>query len=325
MPRRPSGGRRFIKHQPLSFSPFMRSLALASRRKLHHHHQQEDSQRSGELMSFDQKLPTLSKKEQKEQLSDSSDEEDSQGDVQADFEFFDPKPTDFNGVKILLKNYLDDKEWDLSSFVDLVLEQTTVGTVVKVADDEDESVFAVVSALNLARYKEHKCFRELKEFLLQVCSEKSVAKDLEAMLEKKAQGVGVLVSQRVMNLPPQLLPPLYDGLFDEVSWATEDEPTEELRGSFRFKWYLLVTKIYKLKNPKQRKPRRGEEEEEETVFLKPEDELFLQLSSWSFTYPMRSQLVTSHEMKNYQLMGLVMAVEAKRIPEFRQMLNSLID
>lgn len=75
------------------------------------------------------------------------------GDVQADFEFFDPKPTDFNGVKILLRNYLDDKEWDLSSFVDLILEQTTVGTVVKVADDEDESLFAVVSALNLARYK----------------------------------------------------------------------------------------------------------------------------------------------------------------------------
>lgn len=74
-------------------------------------------------------------------------------DVQADFEFFDPKPTDFNGVKILLQNYLDDKEWDLSSFVDLILEQTTVGTVVKVADDEDESVFAVVTALNLARYK----------------------------------------------------------------------------------------------------------------------------------------------------------------------------
>lgn len=75
------------------------------------------------------------------------------GDVQADFEFFDLKPTDFHGVKILLQNYLDDKEWDLSSFVDLILEQTTVGTVVKVAEDEDESVFAVLTALNLARYK----------------------------------------------------------------------------------------------------------------------------------------------------------------------------
>ncbi|ESQ39084.1 hypothetical protein EUTSA_v10001552mg [Eutrema salsugineum] len=319
MPRRPSG-RRLSKHKPLAFSPFMRSLALAStsRRKLPH---PEDSQE----MSFDEKLPNLSRKGKKEQFSDSSDEEDSQGAVQADFEFFDPKTTDFNGVKILLQNYLDDKEWDLSSFVDLILEQTTVGTVVKVADDEDEAVFAVVSALNLARYKDSKCFRELKEFLLKVCSEKNVSSDLELLLEKKAQDVGLLVSQRVMNLPPQLLPPLYDGLFDEVLWATEDEPTEELRSSFRFKSYILVTKIYKLKNPKQKKPRHGEEENEETIFLKPEDELFLELSSWSFTFPMRSQLVTSQEMKNYQLMGLVMAVEAKKIPEFRQMLNSLID
>lgn len=65
------------------------------------------------------------------------------GDVQADFEFFDPKPTDFNGVKILMKNYLHDKEWDLSSFVDLILEQKRVGTVVKVADEEEDesSVF----------------------------------------------------------------------------------------------------------------------------------------------------------------------------------------
>lgn len=80
--------------------------------------------------------------------------------VQADFEFFDPKPGDFPGVKLLLQNYLDNKPWDLSGFVDLILEQTTVGTVVKSGDqdeeeegdDDDEGLYAVVSALNLGRY-----------------------------------------------------------------------------------------------------------------------------------------------------------------------------
>ncbi|KAG2332128.1 hypothetical protein Bca4012_018293 [Brassica carinata] len=237
----------------------MRSLALASksRCKLHHHHQ-EDSQQ----MSFGEHSLILK-----------------------------AKPTDFNGVKILLKNYLDDKEWGLSSFVDLILEQKTVGTVVKVADDEDESVFAVVSALNLARHKENQCFREVKEFLLKVCLEKNVASsDLELLLEKKAQDVG---------------------------------PTEELRSSFCFKSYLLVTKTYKLKNPKQRKPVK---DDEETIFLKPEDDLFLELSSWSFTLHMRSQLVTSQEMKKYQMMGLVMAVEAKGfLNSDRCLILSLID
>ncbi|VVB13107.1 unnamed protein product [Arabis nemorensis] len=240
-------------------------------------------------MSFNEKFHNLSSKGKEEQLLESSDEEDSEREVQADFEFFDPKATNFHGVKILLQNYLDDKEWD----------QTTVGTVVKVADDEDEALFALDS----------KCFRELKEFLLEVCPEKNIASDLELLLEKKGKRCcGLLVSQRVMNLPPQLLPPLDDGLLDEVSWATEDEFSYEIRGSLRFKSYILVTKIYKLKNPKQKIPRRGEEDNEETIFLKLEDEIFLELSSWSFTFLVHSQLVTSQE--SLVLMVILAAEEA---------------
>lgn len=75
------------------------------------------------------------------------------GTIQADFEFFDPKPDDFHGVKVLLQTYLDNKQWDLSGFVDLILGQPTVGTVVKIANDEDEGIYSVISALNLKRYK----------------------------------------------------------------------------------------------------------------------------------------------------------------------------
>jgi len=56
-------------------------------------------------------------------------------------------------VKTLLQNYLDNEEWDLSAFVELILEQSTVGTVVKIEDDEDEGIFALVTALNLYRYR----------------------------------------------------------------------------------------------------------------------------------------------------------------------------
>ncbi|EFH47319.1 hypothetical protein ARALYDRAFT_487162 [Arabidopsis lyrata subsp. lyrata] len=248
MPRRPSGRRRLSKYQPLAFSPFMRSLTFAStaRRKL-----------PLPDISFDSKYPNLS-------IIGKSN----------------------NCWNPLMKKTL--RERYILSWI---------------ADDEDDALFALVTALNLARYKashlveviimfkgvcsylllcfaDNKCFRELKEFLLKVCSEKNVASDLELLVEKKAKDVGLLVSQRVMNLPPQLLPPLYDGLFDEVSWATEDEPTEQLRGSFRFKSYILITKIHKL-------------------------------TSWSFTFPIHSQLGTSQE--------------AQEIPEFRQRLKSLID
>ncbi|BBH08690.1 CDK inhibitor P21 binding protein [Prunus dulcis] len=216
----------------------------------------------------------------KNEHSESSDEEEFDGTVQADFAFFDPKPDDFHGVKTLLQTYLDDIEWDLSGFVDLILEQTTVGTV------------------------DHKCFMDVKEFLLKVSQAKDVIDDLRSLLGKEAESVGLLVSQRVMNLPPQLLPPLYDALFDEVSWATEDEPTEELRNFFRFKFYIIVSKVYKHKNAHQKKGMSASDEE--IIYIKPEDEIF-------------------HELRDYQQMGLVMAVKTDKIPAFRQQLKSFIE
>ncbi|GAY48698.1 hypothetical protein CUMW_113690 [Citrus unshiu] len=309
------------------------------------------------LSSKDKGIPkhTL---EGKSDLSGSSEEEGSEGVVQADFVFFDPKPDDFHGVKILLQTYLDDTQWDLSGFVDLILAQTTVGTVVKIEGDDDDTPFSI----------DHKCIKDLKEFLLKVCQEKDVIRDLRLLMGEQAHDVGLLVSQRVVNLPPQLLPPLHDALFDEVSWATEDEPTAELRNSFRFKCYLLVSKIYKVflswhlstapyiliinffllmigfnnaklkhKNANQKNNRNlirrsGSDSGDGIVYIKPEDEIFHKLSLWSFSFPMHTQQVETQEaravsshlnftLKDYRLMGLVMAVETAKISTFRQQLH----
>lgn len=261
----------------------------------------------------------------KSKQPESSDDEEFEGVVQADFAFFDPKPDDFHGVKVLLKTYLDDKQWDLSGFVDLILGQTTVGTVIKIEEDEDDGVYAVATALNFGRYKDYKCIMELKEFLLKVCQEERILHELRSILGEQAHDVGLLISQRVANLPPQLLPPLYDALFDEVSWATEDEPTEDLRNSFCFKSYLFVSKIYKHKNADQKQALMSSSTDEAMIYVKLEDEFFHKHSSWSFTFPLRTQQLAAHELKNYRLMGLVMAVEATEVSTFREQLRCLID
>ena len=38
-------------------------------------------------------------------------------------------------------------------------------------------------------------------------------------------------------------------LFDEIEWATHDEPTEELKNSFKFKKYLFVTRLFRDDEP----------------------------------------------------------------------------
>ncbi|XP_057949677.1 protein BCCIP homolog isoform X2 [Malania oleifera] len=324
MPRKHSRASLLLKSRPITFSPFARSIALAAsayKLKCYMHH--PSFERKSPLHSAGNGYMRHDLEEESEQY-ESSDEEVSGGVIQADFAFFDPKPSDFHGVKILLQTYLDDTQWDLSSFVDLILGQSTVGTVVKIEDAEDDGLFCFITILNLGRYKNHKCITEVKEYLLKVCQNKDVADDLRSLLGKQAHDVGLLVSQRVSNLPPQLLPPLYDAIFDEISWATEDEPTEELRDSFCFKFYLLVGKILKHKNADQKK---GASccSDESIVYFNAEDEIFHKLSTWSFSFSLHKQQLASSEHRNYRLMGLVMAVEADKISTFRQQLRSLID
>ncbi|KAL1364444.1 hypothetical protein HN51_012636 [Arachis hypogaea] len=316
MPRRPRTHSQQPRTLPFTFSPFARALARMASPMPKRQHQHS---------KFDEKPTPASKSSLKEKAKEyESSDEEFEGVVQADFSFFDPKPNDFHGVKTLLQTYLDDKEWDLSGFVDLILAQTTVGTVVKIEDDEDEGLFAVVSALNLWRYREQKCITEVKDFLLSKArQEKGITDKLRLLLEEQARDIGLLVSQRVLNLPPQLLPHLYEALFDEVSWATEDEPTEDLRKSFQFKHYIILSKIYEHKNiVKKRKP--SSDDDEAIIYVKPEDEIFHKLCSWSFCFPLRAQQLAPPELKNYRPMGLVMAVEAGKIPAFRQELGSLI-
>ncbi|KAL9232039.1 hypothetical protein vseg_007187 [Gypsophila vaccaria] len=253
----------------------------------------------------------------------SSEEETNEEVVQADFAFFDPKPNNFHGVKTLLQSYLDDKQWDISGFADIIIAQTTVGSVVRIEDDEDEGLFAFLTALNLGRYKNHQCIAEIKDYLLKVCPEDGPTGKLKALLEDQAEDVGLVVSQRVTNLPPQLLPHLYDALFDEISWATEDEPTEDLRKSFRFKHFVLVTKLYK--KIAHNKKGSSTSSDEDVIYVKAEDELFHQLCSWSFTFPLQTQPPAAQELKNYRMMGLVMAVKADKSPTFRKKLRALID
>ncbi|PIN20567.1 Isoamyl acetate-hydrolyzing esterase [Handroanthus impetiginosus] len=324
MPREPRRHRQSLRRRPLTFSPFARAMAMATLSKKARREiiQEPKLQAKDFPTSSGNGFPNHGKDETEQ--SHSSDSEQFEGVVQADFAFFDPKPSDFHGVKVLLQTYLDNKHWDISGFVDLILGQPTVGTVVKIENDEDDGVYSVVSALNLGRYKNSKCITELKDYLLKLCQDMNVIDKLKSLLAEQAHDVGLMVSQRVVNLPPQLLPPLYDALFDEVEWATEDEPTEVLRSSFRFKFYLIISKIYKHKNADQIKGT-TKSGDEALIFPKPEDEIFLELSSWSFSFPLHSQQVTTNELRNYRLMGLVMAVEASKVPIFRKQLHSLID
>ncbi|KAL0372726.1 UNVERIFIED_CONTAM: protein BCCIP [Sesamum calycinum] len=136
-------------------------------------------------------------------------------------------------------------------------------------------------------FEDNKCIIELKDYLLKVCEDMDVIPNLRNLVGEHAKDVGLVVSQRVVNLPPQLLPPLYDALFDEIEWATEDE--------------------HKNANAKKGMAESGEEA---IIYIKPEDEIFLELSSWSFSFPLHAQQVTTNEASIVTTLSVWLLIES---------------
>ncbi|KAI3894693.1 hypothetical protein MKX03_031623 [Papaver bracteatum] len=145
-----------------------------------------------------------------------------------------------------------------------------------------------------------KPIKELKNFLFRACKEKVTVGDLRMLLNEQAHDVGLLVIKHVNDFPPELLTPLYNILFNEVAQAAKHE----------------------LINANQRKGTSKSDSDEPIIYAWPEDEVFHKLSSWTFTFPLRSR--PTDEMKNYKPMGLVMALEAKKVLTFQKELQSLI-
>ncbi|KAG6520779.1 hypothetical protein ZIOFF_017839 [Zingiber officinale] len=60
------------------------------------------------------------------------------------------------------------------------------------------------------------------------------------------------------------------------------------------------------------------------IYVKPEDEIFQELSSLSFTFALRAVRPSPSEMKNYKEKGLVMVIDASEVSKFREKLKCLL-
>ena len=232
-------------------------------------------------------------------------------------------------MKALLQSYLDGTAYACSELVDTLIKQvcnwqlwlqfiepcdhqqpgirssgtdlqSSVGTVVKSADGSDP--IGLLSVLNTQRYKDLGALAQIRNYLIQNCTNNETKTALQqvkrcnppgastkiaaherdycamlgcccsagsAVQAWGSSGTGLLVSERLINCPPQVAAPLQQALFDEIQWATEDEPTQvittltglesaclmlspevpdpgwqELRDSFKFERYVAASRVF---------------------------------------------------------------------------------
>ncbi|GAB5590405.1 Mss4p nuclear export [Umbelopsis nana] len=175
-----------------------------------------------------------------EDSDDSQDEE--QEIVDVDFEFFDLDAIDFLAVKRLLVQLLSaDAEFlNISDMADLIVAQKAVGSTVKV-DGKESDPYALLTAININVHKDHTGVKGIAEYLLSKCPMKNaalgaqVAQILLPREPNPGHDTAIVISERLLNMPVQIMPPMYKMLIEEMS---KNE-------GFNFEWYVFVSKTFK--------------------------------------------------------------------------------
>ncbi|OLY84198.1 Protein bcp1 [Smittium mucronatum] len=176
--------------------------------------------------------------------SDSGSESEDSNDmdiVNVDFDFFDPKDIDFHAIKRMVSTmFADDQDmFDTSELANMIVNQKLVGSTVKVSGEDDPYAFLTVLNMNSAS---NKIMDQIKKYLLDKCSRfassETRSKFSEIMSTSSTDRVGLLINERLVNMPAQIVPPMFKMLFEELEWAINDnEP-------YDFDYYILIAPIY---------------------------------------------------------------------------------
>lgn len=123
--------------------------------------------------------------------------------------------------------------------------------------------------------------------------------------------IGLILTDRLLNIPSEVVPPMYEMLLEEISWAlAEKEP-------YDFTHYLIISKTYRevisaldgenddtRRHKKQRKA--GKNVAPEVLYFHPEDEILQQHADvfGSFDYLKQAAEGQSDSKRAFQELGI---------------------
>ncbi|CAG8511064.1 9432_t:CDS:2 [Paraglomus occultum] len=250
-------------------------------------------------------------KEDQMDISDdeTSDEELEDLTVDTEFEFFDPQKQDFHGIKRLLTQLFssDAKLFDLSELTEIILDQPLLGSTVKIdGEGAQGDPYALFTVLNLGVHKERSIFKQLRKYLLEKSKEdEQVQKKLDELLQ--SDNAGIVFSERVINMPVGIVPPMYKMLIEEIQWAVdENEP-------YKFDWYLILSRTFKeiestLGSESSGNKKKKKKKPDTLSYFHPEDEIIEQNSDFIFDFKFTQQQASSDSKRTFYDFGVSTAM-----------------
>ena len=159
------------------------------------------------------------------ELGDMSEEGEEDDLLDVDFDFVDPRPVHFKSVRRLVEHLLpgEEKTFDASGLADLIVAQASVGTMVTVPHEEGGDAYAFATALNVSRHAAAPSLKAVRKYLLGKAPSAVKRSALAKAWDAEDGATGLILSERMLNMPPEIAPTLYSCLMDDLAWARENE------------------------------------------------------------------------------------------------------
>ncbi|XP_023493018.1 BRCA2 and CDKN1A-interacting protein isoform X4 [Equus przewalskii] len=151
-----------------------------------------------------------------------------------------------------------------AELTDLLIQQNHIGSVIKGTQ----------------------CAEQIKELILSFCEkncEKSMVEQLDKLLNDTTKPVGFLLSERFINVPPQIALPMHQQLQKELA---EAHKTNKPCGKCCF--YLLISKTF-VEAGKHSKKKQSNQEKVELMFANAEEEFFYEKAILKFSYSVQEE------------------------------------
>ncbi|XP_042141067.1 BRCA2 and CDKN1A-interacting protein isoform X2 [Peromyscus maniculatus bairdii] len=207
--------------------------------------------------------------DEEEDDEDSDDEEDEDEivdeEVNIEFEAYSISDNDYGGIKKLLQQLFLKAPVNTGELTDLLIQQNHIGSVIKGTQ----------------------CAEQIKELVLSFCEKncaKSMVEQLDKLLSDTSKPVGLLLSERFINVPPQIALPMHQQLQKELA---EAQRANKPCGKCHF--YLLISKTFVEAGKSGSKKRRDGLQQEALMFANAEEEFFYEKAVLKFSYSVQEE------------------------------------
>lgn len=171
--------------------------------------------------------------------------------VNVDFDYFDLDPqVDFHATKTFLRQLFGDdaSQFDISGLADLILAENSVGTTIK-TDGKEGDPFALLTVIDVTSNLGKPSVKAVVDYVLEktktnvefnMVLSKLLVPSKTTKDNAKQLRVGLVISDRMINMPVEVVPPMYKMLVEEM------EKAENAHERYEFDYFLVISKIYEM-------------------------------------------------------------------------------